>query len=363
MERRADETLGPAISVVIPCRNEELSIVACLESVLGQAEPPGGFEVLVVDGMSEDGTREIVGRYAKLSPRVRMIDNPARITPFAMNAGIREAKGRYVAILGSHNRYAEDYLARAVEVLGETGADNVGGAMSCEATGVVQQAIAAAFHSPFSAGGARWHDPTYEGPSDTVFGGVYLREIFDKVGLFDESLVRNQDDEWNLRLVRSGGRIWQSPKIRSWYRPRDSLGKLFDQYRQYGYWKVRVIQKHRIPASVRHLIPGAFVGALLISALVSTVCILLGSVCGVAGALAVGVWSGRILAAILGTYLLLICMGSLQTARESSWLILPILPLVFATYHVGYGIGFLEGVVDFLLLRRTPNQSRQEVTR
>src|SRR5262249_25260654 len=122
----------------------------------------------------------------------------------------------------------------------------------------VSRAIAAAFRSPFSAGGANSHDPRHEGPVDSVYLGCWRRDVFSRVGLFDEELVRNQDDEWNLRLIRSGGTIWQSPRIRSWYRPRASLAALFQQYRQYGYWKVRVIQKHRRPASPRHLVPVLF---------------------------------------------------------------------------------------------------------
>lgn len=230
-----------------------------MRSILAQHRPPGDFEIIVADGMSEDGTAEILGRLAQENPRLRVIDNPSQTTPCGMNIGIREAQGDYIAIMGAHNRYAPDYLCESVKVLEETQADNVGGAMICEAKSWMQRTIAAAHHSSFSVGGARWHDPDYEGPADTVFGGVYNREVFDRIGLFDEEFVRNQDDEFNLRLTRSGGKIWQSPRIKSWYCPRGSLAALFWQYRQYGYWKVRVIQKHRTPASLRQLVPGGFV--------------------------------------------------------------------------------------------------------
>src|SRR5262249_15800203 len=120
-----------------------------------------------------------------------------------------------------------------------------------------------------AVGGARWHDTAYEGPADTVFGGVYRREVFDRIGFLDEELVRNQDDEFNLRLTRAGGKIWHSPRIKSWYHPRQSLRSLFRQQVQYGYWKVRVIQKHKIPASIRHLIPGCFVLSLIFLGLAS----------------------------------------------------------------------------------------------
>src|SRR5262249_1078406 len=144
------------------------------------------------------------------------------------------------------------------------GADNVGGPWIARADGYVGLAIAAAFQSSFAVGGARGHNPEYEGKVDTVYLGCWRREIFDRIGFFDEELVRNQDDEFNLRIVRSGGGVWQSPKIQSWYTPRASLRDLCRQYSQYGYWKLRVIQKHRLPASMRHIVPAGFVALLMI---------------------------------------------------------------------------------------------------
>ena len=144
------------------------------------------------------------------------------------------------------------------------GADNVGGPWIARGKGRVGKAIAAAFNPRFACGGARGHDPNYSGPVDTVYLGCWHREIFDRIGFFDEELVRNQDDEFNLRIVRSGGKVWQSVKIKSCYYPRESLRHLFAQYMQYGYWKARILQKHRLPASFRHLIPRAFVSHLLL---------------------------------------------------------------------------------------------------
>jgi glycosyltransferase involved in cell wall biosynthesis len=314
---------------------------------LGQEWPEGDFEIIVADGMSDDGTREILSRLAQKHPRLRIVDNVQRITPCGMNAGIRAARGRYIAIMGAHSHYATDYLRQSVQVMEETGADNVGGAMQCEGESWVQRAIAAAHHSPFSVGGARWHDPTYEGPADTVFGGVYRREVFDWIGLFDEEFVRNQDDELNLRLTRSGGRIWHSPRIKSWYRPRGSLVALFQQYRQYGYWKVRVIQKHKIPASVRHLVPGCFLFTLIVLPLLS-------------------VWWSWLLwvwLMLVGGYAVVNLTASILTAIPSQWRLVPPLSLVFVCYHFGYGYGFLRGTVDFILLRRKPQFSYTKITR
>jgi glycosyltransferase involved in cell wall biosynthesis len=290
----------PLVSVIVPCRNEKDHIEICIRSILAQEHQYGEFELIVADGMSDDGTRDILFRLSLQDGRLRVIDNPARTTPCGMNAGIRDAKGKYIAIMGAHNRYAPDYLRRSVEVLQETGASNVGGAMICDARSRLQRAIATAHHSAFSVGGARWHDVNYEGPTDTVFGGVYRREVFDRIGLFDEELVRNQDDEFNLRLARAGGKIWQSPQIKSWYTPRGSLRTLFQQYIQYGYWKVRVIQKHKLPASIRHLIPGLFLLLLIALPLLS-----------LASPLATWAWLG-----LVATYLLCNFAVSLFTAAN-----------------------------------------------
>jgi hypothetical protein len=209
------------------------------------------------------------------------------------------------------------------------------------------RAIAAAFQSPFAVGGARGHDAGYEGVVDTVYLGCWRRELLQRLGGFDEELVRNQDDELNLRLSRAGGRIWQSPRIRSWYTPRASLAGLFRQYKQYGYWKVRVIQKHRMPASVRHLVPGGFVCALLLL-----------PVLGVMWPGILRVWLGMIA-------LYAVCVGgaSVVTAKASNWGLLPVLPAVFGAFHLGYGYGFVRGVVDFVLLRRAPGARFSVLTR
>jgi glycosyltransferase involved in cell wall biosynthesis len=331
---------GVDISAIIPCRNEKAHIESCVRSLLAQIPTEGGFEIIVSDGMSEDGTRAILKRFAEQDTRLRIVDNPGKITPCGMNEGIRAARGRYIAIMGAHNRYAPDYLRKSIEVLEETRADNVGGAMHCEGFSYLQRAIAAAHHSSYSVGGARWHNPSYEGPADTVFGGVYRREVFDRIGLFDEELVRNQDDELNLRLTRSGGKIWQSPRIRSWYHPRKSLGALFRQYLQYGYWKVRVIQKHRLPASVRHVVPGFFLIALIALSVASL-------------AWTPAYW---LLFALGGVYLGFIGIGAATTAARRGWSLFPAFFPVFACYHFGYGLGFLKGIADFVLFRRHPSK-------
>jgi glycosyltransferase involved in cell wall biosynthesis len=340
--------IGPKVSAVIPCRNEGAHIEACVRSVLRQEGISSDLlEVIVVDGMSDDGTREILARLAEQDPRLRIIDNPSRTTAHAMNLGIQHARGEFVAIMGAHSQYAPDYFRASLEVSRATGADNVGGSMVCRGQGWLQQAIAVAHHSPFSVGGARWHNVAYEGPADTVFGGFYRREVFERIGTFDESLLRNQDDELNLRLTRAGGKIWHSPAIRSSYCPRASLTALFRQYLQYGYWKVAVVKKHGRPASLRHLVPGVFILALILLPLLALL-------------FPQFLWVWLIL---LGSYLLANLGAAVFTAARSGWRFLPALPLVFACYHFGYGVGFLRGVIGFVLLRRAPSAAFTRLTR
>lgn len=335
------------VTAIVPCRNEQDSIEACVRSILKQEEPEGNSELIVVDGLSDDGTGEILSRLSGEFPALKVITNPKRTMPSGVNLAIATARGRYIAIMGAHNRYAPDYLYQAVKVLEETQADNAGGSMVCEGESYVQEAIALAHHSGFSVGGARWHDPQYEGPADTVFGGVYRREVFDRIGPFDEELVRNQDDELNLRLVQQGGRIWHSPRIRSWYTPRKSLKALFQQYVQYGYWRVRVVQKRKAAAALRQYVPGAFVFSLLA---LPAVALLWSPVWWI--------WFGEIAAYGLCTVGI-----SFGVAARKGWRYFPILPLVFACYHLGYGTGFLQGVIDFVLLRRGARENYSTLTR
>jgi glycosyltransferase involved in cell wall biosynthesis len=357
----------PLVSVVIPCRNEAQTIRACLESVRAQEAPRGGYEVIVADGLSEDDTSEVLREFVREHEgglTIRRVDNPGRIVSTGLNAAIRAARGDIIVRVDSHTEYARDYVKRCVECLDATGADNVGGPARTRAESYVQRAVAAAYHSRFAVGGARFHDVNYEGPVDTVTYGCWRKEAFERFGYFDEELVRNQDDEHNLRIVRAGGRVWQSPRIRSWYHPRSTLSGLFRQYMQYGYWKVRVIQKHRLPASWRHLVPGAFVIGVLTLMILSA---------GLGAASAMVAWGGilravnfgvlALLAMTLGSYALALATASVLTARSNSWRLLPVLPAVFACYHLGYGWGFLRGLADFVMLRRRAGAAFTELTR
>lgn len=319
------------VSLISACRNEAGHIREFVDSILAQDLSGMTWEVLIADGQSDDGTRRILDEYSAANPHLTVISNPRRIVSTGLNAAIRAAKGRILIRLDAHTRYASDYVKTSVATLQRTGADNVGGPARTSAKGPKAQAIAAAYHSRFSTGGARFHDPDYEGWCDTVPYGCWRAETFERIGPFDEDLVRNQDDEFNLRLTRAGGRVWQSSAIRSWYSPRPTLRALFQQYFQYGFWKVAVIRKHRLPGSWRHLVPVAFV--MLQVALPAAA--LLNPLFVAPWLLFLGVYAGANL------------LASFSAASEQGWETLPYIPAAFVAFHFSYGLGFLAGLLRF----------------
>lgn len=343
----ADDAM-PWVSVIVPCRNERGHVEQFVASLQSQDYARDRIEFLIADGMSTDGTRERLDALALADPRVVALDNPGLSVSTGLNRAIARARGDIVVRMDVHTEYAPDYVSRCVEELGATGAACVGGAWRAEGETYLQRAVAAGFRSSFGSGGARSHAQSYTGEVDSVYLGCWRRETLVAAGMFDEELVRNQDDELCLRLQKAGGRIWQSSAIRSVYRPRASLAALFRQYFQYGYWKVRVIRKHGQPAALRHLVPATAVllgVALLVAAPFS-------------GAAAIA------LLVLAGSYCALLLAASLAScAASGEWDLLPVLPAVFIAYHAGYGLGFCRGLVDFVLLRRATPASATRLTR
>ena len=317
------------LSVIAPCRNEAAFIDAFCDSVLRQQLQAGWhMEVLIADGMSDDGTRERLQERCARDGRLVLVDNPGRIVSTGLNACIARARGEVVARLDIHTVFAPDYLARCIEALERSGADNVGGPWVARGQGGWGRAIAAAFQSRWVVGGARSRDVGFEGEVDTVYLGCWPRATLARVGGFDEALVRNQDDEHNLRIRLAGGRVWQSARIRSGYQPRGSLRQLFGQQLQYGYWRPFVLRKHRQAGSVRQLVPMVFIAA-------CAVCVVL------APAFHLG------LVALLGLYAAYLLTASVLAARQARELGLAWrLPLVIAAYHLGYGLGGWRGLWD-----------------
>jgi len=292
------------------------------------------MELLVADGMSDDGTRLALAAWAERDARLRVIDNPGRIVSCGLNAALGAARGEVIARLDVHTEFAPDYLAECLAALARTGADNVGGPWVARGRGAMGRAIAAAFQCRWVAGGARSRERNYEGPVDTVYLGCWPRTVFDRFGNFDETLTRNQDDEHNLRLRLKGARLWQSARIHSTYQPRERLTQLLRQQLQYGYWRPFVMRKHGQPGSLRQLAPMLFVLALLAAALALP-------------------WRGWPLAALLIAYGVYLAGASCAAARQArQWASLPRLPAVIAVWHLGYGLGTWLGLLDLLRGRR-----------
>lgn len=336
-------------TIVTACRNEFGHIAAFLDSLLAQDMRGISWEAIIADGMSSDGTRAVLNEYSSHHPQLRVIDNPQRIVSTGLNAAIRAARGEFILRMDAHTSFAPTYCRTCLETLERTGAENVGGPARTKASGSQARAVAAAYHSPFSTGGSQFHNVEFEGWVDTVPYGCWRKSTLERIGLFDETLVRNQDDELNLRIVRAGGRIWQNPAIISWYSPRPTLWALFQQYFQYGFWKVAVVRKHRMPASWRHLVPVIFVLANLLLAGAT-------AVTAIESSRWFGLCAGLWLAAV-GSYIFVCFLASFQSAARHGWNTLPYLPAAFATYHLSYGVGFLLGLIRFA----TPTRGSESV--
>jgi succinoglycan biosynthesis protein ExoA len=322
----------PRITFVMPVRNEAAFIERSLGAVLDQDYPAELSEVIVADGMSTDETRQIVENLrARSGKTVRVVDNQGGIVPTGMNAAILQAGGEIIIRVDGHTIIEPDYARKCVEALARTGADNVGGRMSAAAGGFVGEAIALATSSPFGVGGARFHYSDREEWVDTVYLGAWPREVFERIGLFDEEQVRNQDDEFNYRLLARGGKILLCPEIRSKYHNRSGFRSLWRQYFQYGFWKVRVLQKHARQMRARQFVPPAFAFVMLATAVSSPFS-------GIARTLFLVVFALYLAAALA---------ASIAAARKRDPRLFFVLPFVFGVLHFSYGLGFLAGLVKF----------------
>jgi GT2 family glycosyltransferase len=314
--------------------------------VLENDYPSEKMEILVVDGMSNDGTRDIVRPLSESDSRIKMLDNPRRIVPTAMNIGLKAARGDYFIRIDGHAEIPTNFIAKSIQCLHEhPDAWVAGGPIKTVADNFIGRAIASAMQSPIGVGNARFRLGDYEGWVDTLAFGTHHKWIVDRIGDFDEELVRNQDDEFNLRIVQAGGKIWMSKDIQSTYFSRGSLGKLRRQYFQYGFWRIRTLQKHKRPAGLRQLVPLLFVLSLF----------LLGS----AGFVWTPLWFVLTVESIL--YLLALTIGALDVGRKSGWRYTPVAPIIFAILHFAYGFGSLWGIIRFAVLKRRDMQKLEQM--
>ena len=327
---------SPFVSVIMPIRNEADFVERAIKSTLDNDYPTEKMEVLVVDGMSDDGTREITKKLCQTDKRIRMLDNRKRIVPAAMNIGLKAARGEMFTRIDGHAEIPADFIAKSVQCLHEhPKAWVAGGSIKTVADDYTGRAIASAMRSLIGVGNSRFRLGDYEGWVDTLAFGTHHKWVVDRIGYFDEELVRNQDDEFNLRIILAGGKIWMSKAIQSTYFARASLGKLWKQYFQYGFWRIRTLQKHKRPASLRQLVPVLFVSSVLFFAL--------------AGLAWRPLWTLLAVEAVL--YILVLITGAVDVGRKSGWRYTPIAPLVFAILHFAYGTGSLWGGVRFSILR------------
>ncbi|MDX9752206.1 MAG: glycosyltransferase, partial [Flavobacteriales bacterium] len=314
------------VSIVMPCRNEAAFIEQAVTDALAQ-RTRHAVEVIVAVGPGTDGTAAIVQRLAVAHPRVRMVHNPAGVVPHGLNAAIRAAHGTYIVRMDAHSRYPDDYVEVLVDALERTGADNVGGVWETRPANAGHEAwaIARALSSPLGVGNAMFRIGTgAEREVDTVPYGCFRRSLFDRIGFFDEELIRNQDDEHNGRIRRAGGRIVLLPQVRIRYYARDRIGKLWRMYREYGMFKPLVNIKLGRPATLRQFVPPLFVLGLVA-----------GAVAAVWWPWARWAWLGTV-----GIYLVVLGLASLGiTAREGRWPGWAWLVLAYVTMHVAYGVG------------------------
>jgi GT2 family glycosyltransferase len=314
----------PSLSVVIPARNEGRWIERAIRSVLEQ-DACGSLELLVVLGPSEDDTNAIVASLARRDARIRVLESPSGRTPAALNIGIRAARAPVIARVDAHGWLEPGYLSVALETLEETGAEAVGGVVRFVGTTKTGQAIALAEASPFGGGPAAFRSATQVVEADGLRWGVYRREVLERVGLFDEALLRNQDDELCHRIRQAGGRLIVTPRMRFAQVVRPSILELWHQYRQWGSFRVHTLLKHRRPATVRQLAAPALVALLMGAAVVEV---------GSRSRLRVG--RGVAIAYSLG-----LCGAGVQIARERRGTVHPArISAAIATMHLAYGAGF-----------------------
>ncbi|HUS87733.1 MAG TPA: glycosyltransferase family 2 protein [Bacteroidales bacterium] len=321
------------VSIIMPCRNEEKHISACLDSVLSNDYPKGLLEIIVIDGTSDDSTRELVDEYIRKHPFIRLLHNPDKITPKGLNIGITNAKGDIIMRMDVHSRYCSNYISTLVHYLDELNCDNVGGMWITKPSGtnIIARAIAVATSLPFGIGDA-WYriGENRIRQVDTVPYGCYRKKVFKEIGYFDEDLIRNQDDEFNARLIKNGGKIYLIPEARIEYYARESLNEIIKMFYQYGFYKPLVNIKVGKPATIRQLIPPLFV-LYLLSILVS---------------LFFKLYLFPYTLTILAIYFILNILNSLVTAiKEKDIKLALVLPIIFCSIHLSYGFGYIAGLV------------------
>jgi len=333
-------THSPFVSIIIPCLNEERYIAQCLDSIIANDYPRDRFEILVADGMSKDKTRDIAGKYARQYPFIRLLDNPKKTAPTAFNTGIRCAKGDLIMLMSAHSSCQSDYIAKCAKFSSEYDADNVGGVLITVpgADTLIGKSIALSLSHRFGAGNSHFRVGTKK-PKwvDTAAFGCYKRDVFERIGLYNEDLARSSDMDLNIRLKNSGGRTLLIPDVIAYYRARPDYKAFCKHNLSNGYWAVYPLKFTNTAFSWRHYIPSIFVLSLAGSAVLSAFS-------------PIFLW---LFLAIFGFYLLAnICSSIEVAARERKFKYLFTMPLIFSTLHIGYGLGSLWGLLRVITSKR-----------
>lgn len=334
------------LSIVIPCRNEANYIARCLESIINCDFSKDELFVFVCDGMSSDETPEIVRSFEIKYPYIKLIQNKYKTTPYALNLGINESDSEYITILGAHAEVNNDYFTRSIKAfeLNENIACT-GGLLTNQYHDAVSNAIGNALSSSFGVGDAYFRTGKSSGYVDTVAFGTYKRIIFNKIGFFDEDLARNQDDEFNFRLLKNGYKIYLDKEIIANYYVRASLYKLWRQYWQYGYWKVFVNVKHNMITTLRQLVPLIFVLFVFIGAFISLLSVF-----------------NRI--AYLLIWIIYLFLGIYFAFKKNSSIKIALMTLIsFIIVHFGYGLGYLAGILRFVFFKLKPGNNARRMSR
>ncbi len=332
----------PCVSVVIPCRNEQGHIVRCIESVLQSEYPSDLLDVIVIDGLSDDGTVNTIHQAFANNNRVSIIENQKRTTPFALNIGIKKSSAKYVMILGAHSEISNNYISNAIKHLQE---DNkiacAGGILQSISASDTARVISIAMSTAFGVGSSHFRTGLSSGYVDTVAFGVYPKKLFDEIGYFDEELTRNQDDEMSYRILKNGYKIYLDIHSHATYYVRNSIAKLASQQFQYGYWKVYVNRKHKAITTFRQIIPLLFLLYLL--------------------SVPIGICINILWSAPLALYIITALLMSIK--HGSNFSDVACLFFTFPVLHLSYGYGYLRGIIDFILLNKRQSQQHTNLTR
>lgn len=334
------------IAIIIPSFNEEKYISKCIDSIIHQTYPFEKIEVIICDGKSTDKTPLIIEEYAKKHPNIFYYVNEQQTTPFALNLGIEKATSPIKMILGSHSELSQNYIEKCLEIFSQNQEiDCLGGIIENVYENKQAEIIGLAQSSPFGVGNAHFRTGAKSGYVDTVAFGAYKQSVFDTCGLFDTSLKRNQDDEFNFRLLKNNQKIWLDLNLKINYFVRSSYTKLFRQYFQYGYWKVFVNKKHKTVTTVRQLIPFFFVGYLILLPL----------------NLLFGVNVFLLSLIPLALYFIAAIYFVLKKTKNIGAVFT--VTYVFLTLHLSYGLGYLKGIVDFIIFNKKPDTHNPNITR